>query len=239
MRPLLLEACFFEEAVGFDNARAPRVELTGCWVPTLTARQFETRGDLTLDGLMGAQEVALAGARIGGVLALRHARLERRGGVVVDGERLHVTVKMDCSHLEAAGELQLPGANIEGDLIFQGAMLTNENGRVLSGDGLQVDHDMICSAVDEHPFDATGEVRLPGAHIGGDLIFRGSIVKEQGRHGSECGIGYEWTGACLALLTKSSDSRASRSAAGRRSHRRRFDFRRSVVAERGLGGSDR
>ena len=179
VRPLVLEACFFDEAVRFDEARAPRVELKGCWVPALSARQFETRGDLTLDGLTGAQEVVLAGARIGGVLALRHARLENGQRVVVDGDRLDVHIEMDCSYLQATGEVNLLGAHVGGQLSFEGARLSNEGAPALSADGLQVDRGMFCRAVDGHPFEATGELRLAGAHVGGELSFEGARLSNE------------------------------------------------------------
>ena len=42
---------------------------------------------------------------------------------------------------------------------------SNPGGSALNADGLTVDQDMFCS----EGFSATGEVRLPGAHIGGML----------------------------------------------------------------------
>ena len=73
IRPLALTNCYFEQTVGLDEARATRIDFTGCRLPGLSARQLETRGDLTLDRVTETAEMLLAGARIGGVLALRGA----------------------------------------------------------------------------------------------------------------------------------------------------------------------
>jgi hypothetical protein len=179
VRPLDLDTCFFEEAVRLDEARAPRLELKRCWVPGLSARQFETRGDLTLDWLTGAREVLLAGARIGGVLSLRHAQLDNGDGVVLDGDRLDVHLEMDCSHLQATGRVKLLGAQIGGQLSLAGARLSNQNATALSASGLQVSGDMFCEAVDGNPFEAIGELRLLGAHITGVLSFDGARLSNQ------------------------------------------------------------
>jgi hypothetical protein len=179
VRPLVFEACYFDEAVRLDEARAPRVELKACCLPALSARQLETRGDLTLDGLTGARMVSLAGARIGGMLALRNARLANSHGVVLDGDRLDVHIGMDCSRLSATGELRLPGAHIGGQLNFAGARLSNDHGPALTATGLQVDLSVLCEAVDGQPFEATGEMQLLGAHIGVDLSFRGARLSNE------------------------------------------------------------
>jgi hypothetical protein len=174
VRPLILDACFFDEAVRLDEARALRVELKGCWVPALSARQLETRGDLTLDRLLGSRKVVLRGARIGGVLALRDARLANAHDVVLDGDLLDVHLEVDCTGLHAAGEVSLTGAHIGGRLSFEGSRLSSETGRALNADRLQVDQSMFCRWFSWQRFMANGEVRLAGAHIGGQLSFAGA-----------------------------------------------------------------
>lgn len=57
--------------------------------------------------------------------------------------------------------MRLIGARITGQLIFNGATLTNPDGTALAADRLTVNGDMLC----RDGFTATGEVRLPGAHI--------------------------------------------------------------------------
>ena len=179
VRPLVLEGCFFDSPVLLDAARAPRVELQGCHVPFLTARQLDTRGDLRLDRLTGADYVVLTGARIGGVLVLREARLGNKHGIVLSGDQLDVHGDVDCSRLQANGELLLASAHIGGQLKFHGAQLRNENAAALTADGLQVDGSVFCNPFDGQRFEATGELRLLGAHIGGQLSFSGAQLRNE------------------------------------------------------------
>jgi hypothetical protein len=87
---------------------------------------------------------------------------------------------MTCSTLSLAGArvightgdgaVRLTTAHISGRLTCAGAHLSNDAGPALHADGLQVDQDMFLSG----NFIATasavnGAVRLPGAHIGGQL----------------------------------------------------------------------
>jgi hypothetical protein len=93
---------------------------------------------------------------------------------------------------EADGELQLLGAHIAGQLRLIGAHLANSEGRAgqlsliathlanaqgcaLSADALRVDQDVLCET-DDHGqrFEADGELRLLGAHIGGHLSLIGA-----------------------------------------------------------------
>jgi hypothetical protein len=75
----------------------------------------------------------------------------------------------------AQGEVRLVGAHIGGYLRLNGAHLTNPSREALSADRLRVDQDMVCGACkDGQRFTAQGEVRLVGAHIGGQLSFNGA-----------------------------------------------------------------
>jgi hypothetical protein len=61
-------------------------------------------------------------------------------------------------------------------LSFEGAALNNRGGVALLSDGLRVDGTMFCRA----GFTAQGEVRLPGALIGGRLYFDGARLNNPG-----------------------------------------------------------
>ena len=194
-RALILEACFFENSVRLDEACAPHVQLTACWLPALSARQIETRGDLTLDRV-NAHQVVLAGARIGGVLALRDARLQHTHGTALDGAGLDVRLGMDAARLEASGELNLLGAHVGGSLNFSGACLSNEDGLALNAAALEVDQDVLCEVVDGQPFSAKGEVRMVGAHVGGRLSFNGARLSNEDGHA----LWAEWLRADQSVL---------------------------------------
>ena len=151
--------------MNLDEATAPRLEFTDCWIPALSAVQLETRGDLILDGLIGAREVILTGARIGGVLAMRGARIDNRAGVALDGAWLTVRTEFDGRHLEAIGQVKLIGADIGGVLRLGGARLRCEATPAVRADGLNAQYLSLCP-IDSQRCEVDGEVRLLGAHIG-------------------------------------------------------------------------
>jgi hypothetical protein len=178
--PLMLYRCFLEEGVGFNEVEAPALRLPGCNVPTLTARQISTRGNLELnDGFTTDGEVDLSGAHIGGVLNLAGANLINNDGPALSASSLTVEQGMYCSEgFIARGGVYLPGSHIKGVLSFVGAYLVNPSystdpkAHALFADGLTVDRDVYC----RHGFAAEGEVRMLGAHIGGELSFTGATL---------------------------------------------------------------
>jgi hypothetical protein len=82
---------------------------------------------------------------------------------------------MQCDRLTADGGVVL-GGHICRLLSFEGAVLNNRGGVALSSDGLRVDGTMFC----RNGFTSHGEVRLPGARIGGRLYFDGARLSNPG-----------------------------------------------------------
>ena len=126
-------------------------------------------------------ELRLLGAKIGGQLNLRGARLSNTDGPALNADALRVEQNLlfgtgEAVHrFEAVGELLMLGAHIGGQLDLDGARLSNANGPVLSADGLRVDKDVFCRDDGSgQRFEADGELRLPGAHIGGQLNLNGA-----------------------------------------------------------------
>ena len=79
---------------------------------------------------------------------------------------------------EADGELSLLGGHIAGQLDLRGAQLRNADGCALNADGLRVDQDLLFRRDDTGPrFEADGELRLIGAHIGGQLTLLGARLR--------------------------------------------------------------
>jgi hypothetical protein len=172
--PLSLVQCYFDQPINLKEAHAPAVHLSGCHVPGLDAEQFQTRGNLGLDGAFTATgEIRLLGAHIGGSLILAGAALTNPEGAALSADALTVDQAMFCHEgFTAAGEVRLVSAHIGTQLAFSGATLTNPGGVALGADGLTVDHAMFC----DQGFTAEGEVRLPSAHIGGQLAFVGAML---------------------------------------------------------------
>ncbi|MGH3789086.1 MAG: hypothetical protein ACRDRG_21600 [Pseudonocardiaceae bacterium] len=77
------------------------------------------------------------------------------------------------------GAVRLLGARVRGQLNFNGARLTNEAGPALIGDGLHVDGDLFGGGFVASGHGELGAVRLPGAHIVGQLNLNSAELANQ------------------------------------------------------------
>jgi hypothetical protein len=77
------------------------------------------------------------------------------------------------------GAVRLLGAHIRGQLNFNGARLTNDAGPALIGDGLHVEGDVFGGGFIATGHGELGTVRLPGAHIIGQLNLNGAELTNQ------------------------------------------------------------
>jgi hypothetical protein len=188
--PLWLEDCFVQDAILLRDGRAAALSFRGCHLRKgLSAQRLETRGDLDLTRVAVEGELVLYGTHVGGQLFLDGATLDNAGRRALYADGLTVEGYMLCRKgFSAKGEVRLPGAHIHGQLDLSAASLANAGGVALNADGITVDSDMFCryerpedEGDDEEEeeeerfrFRATGEVRLLGAHIGGQLDFSGA-----------------------------------------------------------------
>jgi hypothetical protein len=173
--PLVLQDCYFDEAVNLNEATAPAIRLPGCHLPGLKASQLRTSGDLELrrTKFTTNSEVNLLDAHIGGALDLRGASLSNPGARALWADSLTVGQNLLCwGHFAVLGEVQLRGAHVGGRLDLRGASLSNPGGRALRANRLTVGHNLVCS----DGFAAVGEVGLSGAHIGGQLRLEGASL---------------------------------------------------------------
>ena len=129
------------------------------------------------DGFRATGEVRLLDARIDGNLECVGGRFanpkchafnadsaEIRGGVFLQ------------NGFHATGEVRLLGARIAGELNGSGGRFNNPCGHALNADGVQVGGSIFLTSYTSNyadEFHARGEVRLPGARIGGQLICSG------------------------------------------------------------------
>ncbi len=185
---LELRGCFFEHPVLLVSARLPWLTLAGSHLSALDGDGLQVEGDVlfgdgftaTGDGDHGA--VRLLGARIKGQLNFNGARLSNQAGPALIGDGLHVDGDVFGGGFIAtgAGELgavRLPGARILGQLNLNGAELANQAGPALIADGMHVGGGLVLA----EGFTATGHcergaVRLPGAHITGQLNLDGAAL---------------------------------------------------------------
>ncbi|MDQ3761000.1 MAG: hypothetical protein M3460_04675 [Actinomycetota bacterium] len=185
---LELRSCFFERAVLLVSARLPWLTLAGSHLPALDGDGLQVDGDVLLgDGFTATGQgdygaVRLLGAHIRGQLNFNGARLTNEAGPALIADGLHVNGDVFGGGFVATGQgdlgaVRLPGAHIAGQLNLNGAELTNQAGPALIGDGLHADGGLVLA----EGFTATGHyergaVRLPGAHIGGQLNLDGAAL---------------------------------------------------------------
>ncbi|HKR49354.1 MAG TPA: hypothetical protein VJT72_07190 [Pseudonocardiaceae bacterium] len=129
-------------------------------------------------GELGA--VRLPGAHISGQLNLNSAELTNQAGPALIGDGLHVDGGLVLAegftatgHCER-GAVRLPGAHISGQLNLDGAELINNAGPALIGDHLQVNGGVFLDGFTATGYGDDGAVRLPDAHIKGQLNLDGA-----------------------------------------------------------------
>jgi hypothetical protein len=129
-------------------------------------------------GFAATGEVRIVGAKIGGGLALMGATLTNPnpGGIAMSANGLTVGQNMSGDGLTAEGEILLFGATIGGDLNLRDAKLNlscanlaNPGRTALTADRITVGQGMHMDRLN-----SVGEVRLPGAHISGQLTLTGA-----------------------------------------------------------------
>jgi hypothetical protein len=126
--------------------------------------------------------VRLPGAEITGYLLMSGAVLTnaagpalRGGGIKVIGD-LYLNKGFRATGHGGGGAVELTGAHIIGQMDMSGAVLTNETGPALAGDWLQVDGSLNLEDFRATGHGGNGAVRLPAAHITGQLILRDAIL---------------------------------------------------------------
>lgn len=171
--PLVFEDCVFEQDVCLDEATTSSVRLVRCTLPSLTARNLETRGDLVLDGTT-ARSVALAGAHIGGSLRLAGARLS--GDPALDASSVRVDQDIDgTAGFTALGEVVATWARVDGKVDLTGATLEGMGAAALQANGLRAGGDVLLDGVT-----ANGTLWLTGASIDGSFEVSGANLCAEG-----------------------------------------------------------
>jgi hypothetical protein len=146
--PLIFHGCYFDEPVNLMAATAVEIRLTGCHLSVLAADQLITRGDLDLS-MSTLKIVSLPGAHIGGQFVLN--------GTKLTSDSYPPDLGDGTLHPRQSRQFASTYAEV-----------------ALMADGLRVDEGMFC----RNGFEAQGEVRLPGAHIGGQLSFNKATLRQ-------------------------------------------------------------
>ena len=137
-------------------------------------------------GFHAKGEVRLLGARIGNDLNCSGARFENRQGHAFRAEHAQIDGNVflgmqpgTTNRFHATGEVRLSGARIGNDLNCSGARFENRQGHAFRAEHAQIDGNVFLGMQPgtTNRFHATGEVRLSGARIGGDLDCTGGLFE--------------------------------------------------------------
>jgi len=183
---LQLRDCFLPEGIEAAGASLPGLVLAGCLIehpvePPLAGDGLRVAGNIVLTGSVVAAHseagaVRLPGARVGGQLNCRNAKIHNSAGPALDGESLQVDGHVLLSYGFAAvgagedGAVRLRGAHIAGQLDCTAGTIHNPSGFALNAYNLRVDQAVFFW----HGFVAIGAtgrgtLRLRDARIGGLL----------------------------------------------------------------------
>jgi hypothetical protein len=184
--PLVFLSCAIPEGISLLGVRAASISLQGTHTGSILADGLDVAGDVFLcEGFHATGEVRLPGAQIRGNLECHCGTFENPGGKALIADRIEVGGSVFlCERFHATGEVRLPGARIRGDLdcgggTFEGAERETPEDKsivALSADGLDVAGDVfLCEG-----FHATGQIRLLGARIRGDLACIGGTFENPG-----------------------------------------------------------
>jgi hypothetical protein len=191
--PLILACCSLNGALNLRYAEIVAINLHGTWVHSIAADGAQVKNYIFLrNGFHVSGQVRLLAARIGGTLECDGGRFENpvRLGVpesglalIADGAIVNGAVFLR-NGFSAAGEVRLLGAQIGGYVDCTNATFKNppqdhdeRAGIALNADNMRVKGSVFLRA----GFHAEGEVRLPGAQIGGDLDLQNASISNPRR----------------------------------------------------------
>jgi len=183
--PYLLEfvRCRFEQRPDLRQATLAGLELRGCWLPGLSARNTRSDNDIGLiNTTVQGGTVDLTDAYIRGSLLLAGSRLHHPGRYALRGDRLQLAGALLGMSIDVVGEVRLPGLRSGGNVNFSGSSLHNTAGCALDGNGMHVGGNLVCGkdVVTGRRFTSVGWVFLPSVEVDSDLSMRGAHLRPGG-----------------------------------------------------------
>ena len=124
--------------------------------------------------------VRIADAYLGGTLTLT-GKFRNEGKTALDAKRLQIDGDLSCLEFEADGTVNLFCGHVGGEVWLNGKFrnqvsVLNKSAVALEGDSLQVGGSMFFGT----KFEADGELRLAGGHVGGELTLGGKFRNGKG-----------------------------------------------------------
>jgi hypothetical protein len=183
--PFLLEfvRCRFELPPDLRQATLAGLELRGCWLPGLSARNTRCDNDIGLiNTTVRGGTVDLTDASIRGSLLLTGSRLHHPRRYALRADRLQLNGALLGTSIDVVGEVRVPGLRSGGNVNFSGAALHNTAGCALDGNGMQVGGNLVLGTdpATGRRFASVGWVFLPSVGVDSDLSMRGARLSPGG-----------------------------------------------------------
>jgi len=178
---LVFRRCEFEGEINLRSARTRGFFAFDSALPGIRADRVLMDGPLFLRRTQATGEIGLREAEIKGDLNCNGAKLTAQGRALsADNARIGGSVFLQ-EGFECLGEVRLLGAKIAGDLDCDDAKLTAE-GHALSADGATIGGHVFLRTDSklEKGFECSGEIRLLGAEIDGNLECDGAKLTAEG-----------------------------------------------------------
>ncbi len=200
--PLTMLDCTFTDPLRLEESVTKSIDLTGSHLPGLRADGAHIRGSLdlthakitggghdaallqklTVDTDLVATDLhcegrlSLIGARIGAVLELNSTELRNPGDVAINLGGMTVASSLYFSDGTIEGHLRMPGLSVGGVLALTGTALSHSptEGEYANLSLTAQSLSTVGDALFDHGFNATAQVSLTGARIGGRLSFKGA-----------------------------------------------------------------
>jgi hypothetical protein len=158
---LILEHCWFDQALRFVETRTKTIRITNSRLPAFNGARMRTEGILNFYQSVIESTLRLDRARVDGEITLRGAKVGDGVTEAIAGNGLIVDGDMECNAgFTAYGRVALRRARVAGLLTFRDAVLTDARTAV---DLARLEAGELCLRVAQP---MTGALRLAQAHVG-------------------------------------------------------------------------
>lgn len=185
---LALRRCRLMDRASLYSAEIPALDLQGTWLHSLFADTVTVKGNVLLrSGFHTEGEVRLLGARIGGNLDCSNAALVNPPrpnvsgtGIALNADGIDVTGNIFLNrNFRAEGQVRLVAARIGMTLDCSNGAVENHAQADVPGSGIALNADRVVvkgTVFLNNGFRATGEVRLLGGQVEGQLACTGGSI---------------------------------------------------------------
>lgn len=177
--PYLLEfvRCRFEQPPDLRQATLAGLDMRGCWLPGLSARNTRSDNDIALvNTSVHGGTLDLTDAYVRGSLFLAGSRMRYPNRYALRADRLELAGALLGMSIDVVGEVRMPGLRTGGNVNLSGAALQNPAGCALDGNGMHIGGNLVLGTdvSNGRKFSSIGWVFLPSVQVDSDLSMRGA-----------------------------------------------------------------